>query len=143
MLNKMLALLLASILITPVSAKADSPYGYSVERPIPGDIITMDDYVKYEKARKVSLITSISLGVASFAAISYAERLDKRADRTRITSDVLVSNGPGLPYYYPADPGRMELKSKRISKAKAVKTAGIALGLGAICALTVNISLRF
>lgn len=141
---KMLVSFLVSVcMLIPISTRAEeSPYGYSIERPIPGDITTQRDYMRYQKARKLSLFTSIGLGIASYAAIQYSSKLERKANRMKTTSDIPIISF-GHPPYYPGQQDRIEAQSKVRARASGAKTAAIGLGLGALFAIAVNISLRF
>lgn len=140
MFNKMMVW---ATVIALLAARSHAEDYVFPERAIPRDVVTFDDYHRYKKARKASVITGIVCGVLSVAAITYAEQLDRKAGGMRITSDTLVPTGPGLPGRYPIQQDRLEARGRVESQAKVARTAGIALGLGSLLAFSLAVSIRF
>lgn len=133
-----------ALLLSATTARAGGDYypGSWGENPIPRNILTVDDYHRYENVRKSAGGWAIVAGVGAFALARYAHDMGRKADRVKVTEPYLVMTPSGYSRY-PVRQSSLDYKRRMVSKSQAAKKAAVLASAASLFLTVVRISVTF
>lgn len=140
-MKKFLAVL--AILSMTAQAKAGDYYpGSWGEISIPKDILTLEDYHRYENVRKTSLGVAVLGGVVALGLLKYSSDMKRKANRVVVNEPYLVMTPMGY-NVYPVRQSSIEFRHRQMAKSAGARKAAVGAAVASLLLGTLTLSVTF